>query len=383
MDPVKADPRRGLPSASAMLRLSLCPGSHALIEALKARGLFYEPYDPDREAGNRFHAWLADITRGSPDKRELAEDELGTAQKAVELRQELVLAWAGGALSSVQTEIIVERRFWYPSRWNGRFSGQLDFAIMDFGTRRALVINYKSGRKDAQPAADNLQLRAEVVLLKAAFPVLESIEGAVVEPWVRWDPVRVKYAGAALQEAAGEILAIADRALWDIEHRFAGDHCFHCPARAHCQEARNYIANLYQLAVKQGRGLVELPLGARGSEIIENIKTVREMLSAMEAEYKRVLADKPDALAHHYLHDGRALRSVTNIKAARERLAQVIDADEFEACLDASVAKLEKAFAKKKGLKLKLKQKVGEKAFADYMGALVQIEHAEPYIWKR
>lgn len=389
---MNTDERRGLPSASEMFRLSQCPGSHALIESLKKNGRFYEPPDPDREAGQRIHAWLAAMTlepdTSRPelaDKLGLAEGDLRTAVKAEELRFALVGAWANAPIESLQFEKIVETRFWFPTKWAPRFSGQADFVAVNHDKRRALVVNYKSGRKEAQPVADNLQLRTEIVVLKAALPRLEEVSGAIVEPWVSWTPQRVEYRENAFYEAQGQIVAIVDRAIWEADHRVAGEWCFHCPARAHCGEARDYISQLYRLGVSKGRGLVELPLGERGSKIIEDIHTVREILSAMEADYKRILAENPEALAEHYLHEGKLMRSLASIKAAREKLVivgGVMSPEDFDACLDVSVAQLEQTFAAKRGLKLGLRSEEGEKAFAAFMGELVKLERVKPYIAK-
>lgn len=81
------DERRGLPSASAIYRLSNCPGSHALIAELGAQNKLVEDNDADREAGIRIHAHLAGTNAT------LVEEEIRTAQKCEELRDALINDW--------------------------------------------------------------------------------------------------------------------------------------------------------------------------------------------------------------------------------------------------------------------------------------------------
>lgn len=371
MDTLK-DPRRGLPSAHLMFRLSQCPGSNRLIAEVRKRNLYYQPPDAIRESGLRIHRFLHKREVDPP----LSKAELGTAEACARIADELYSAWSRDDEHISQLVEYREKRFWVRRGILPLFSAQPDLVFV-IGAR-ALVLNYKTGRKEAQAAADNLQLRTEAVALKANFPGLQSIQAAVVEPWVSWSPERVEYGEKALADALAEILAIIERAQTD--GRVAGEWCVYCPARPHCQEARDYVQAVYSFG--RDVGFAELPVGERGSKVIEDIRAVREILDSMEARYKEILTKDPGALANHQLHEGHLLRSISDLAAARDRLVPVIGRDGFEECLTASVAKLEQEYADKSGLKLGLKNRLAEKAFADLMNGLIGSRRAAPYIAK-
>src|SRR5262249_43308472 len=145
----------------------------------------------------------------------LTGEERMVATKAAEIRNKLVTDWLGHEWGIEDGQMIIEHRFWYRQGLKPRFTGQPDYL---FGNQnRAIVINYKLGRKEAMPAADNLQLRTEIVLLKHAHPELTEIAGAIVEPLVSWESERVQYKAADLAEAEKQILAFVDRAEWERE----------------------------------------------------------------------------------------------------------------------------------------------------------------------
>jgi hypothetical protein len=367
-----------------MYASSQCPGKNALVAKLEGRGLIFEAPYPDRDAGLRIHAYLAARALDPGANREtlaqkfqLTPADLKTALKCEELRDALLADWAGFSADNVRSlsDLIIERRLWYPNRWAGRFSGQPDYILIKGG--EALIVDYKSGRKEAMPAADNLQLRAYAVLLKAARPSLESISAAIVEPWVTWQPERVKYDQAALERAATEIEGIVEATVTKAGERHAGAWCDYCPARGHCQEARDYVAAVYKFGIS--RGLAELPLGEKGSKVIEDIKAVRAILDQMEACYKQLLIEDPNCLAEHGLHDGRLIQSLIDIAQARERLrgAGLTDA-EIDGCATFWPGKLKEKFIAKKVLP----EKAGEKQFGDLLDGLIEEKRGEPYITK-
>jgi len=369
-----SDERRGLPSASSMHRLSQCPGSHALITELEHQGRFLEGPEPLRDAGTRIHAYLAArISEPDPGADELARRynlsaaDRKTAEGCEELRDALIRGWGGG-----EGETIVEWRLWYPNRWIPKFSGQPDFVLVDLRSNRALVVDYKTGRKEQQPVADNLQLRALAVLLKANRKNLTEISGAIIEPWVNWELEQVRYNERDLEDARGDIEHIVDESIFKAERRIAGPHCQFCAARTWCQQARDYVDATYKLGVKE---IAELPLGERGSKIVEHIKTARSILDQMEAAYKQVLIANPDALGEHHLHEGKLMQSVSDIAVAKERLRNVgfSDAD-FDECATYWVSRLREKFT--------LVTKQHQAQFFLLMNGLVEEKRGEGYIAK-
>src|SRR5262245_34876390 len=209
------DPRRNLVSGSKMARAAECPGSVAMEREVRKSGRFFALPDRARASGIKIHGWNAEEALGQTPKTELDSGELATAEKCVELRQTLLDSWHLDAQANGDMELIVEKRFWYRRGLIPLFSAQIDIAVIDRPHKRALIMDYKTGRLETDEAADNLQLRTEAVLLKHNFPELEEIRAAIIEPWVSWDPVEVEYKGDDLRQAENQIVAIADRTTWE------------------------------------------------------------------------------------------------------------------------------------------------------------------------
>ena len=372
------DPRRGRPSASAMSRLAKCPGSLALIESLRATDRYYEPFDPDAESGRKIHAHLAGETI------ELTEEEKNTAHNCELLLERLIMQWKGPITDAQwegqpRFEFIREKRFWFRQGIALLFSGCPDLVLIDHELKRALIVNFKTGHKEADPVSENLQLRTEAVLVRANFPFLESIQACLIEPWINWDIALVRYSSANFAELENEVLSIVDAAYVKAELRVAGDWCRLCPARARCPQGRQFAAQLYHLALEKKENVLELARGKRGSEIIENIKTVRGILEALEGAYKELLRQEPDALEDHFLHPGKKRRELVQIKAVREALTGILEPEQIDACATFWVGKLESAFGKK----LELKGPELAERFEKLLGPLIEVSTDEPYIDKR
>lgn len=368
-----SDPRRGLPSASMMHRLSKCSGSLALTNQLRKSGMLYELTDPDAESGTRIHGWLAAKLTPGAILPELTSNELIVAEKAWELRSKIVERWRDNDGNYI---VQAEKRSWYRQGILPRFSGKPDFVSRD--DRQALVINYKTGRIEADAAADNLQLRSEVVLLKNAVPELEEIDAAIVEPWVTWESVRVRYTEGTLQEAEAQILAICDDALWHQNTRTAGPWCVHCPARAHCREALDYIQTIPNPQIE--KAVVELPRGERGVELWEKIQLAKKLLGTLEETYERILEDEPQALPGYILPaQGRERRLVPYPARLKAALAQYLTPDEIDGCAEYYLGKIEEL--------LGIKHRIGDKKqlkslFTATIRDAVTITHDKPFIRK-
>ena len=368
------DPRLGLPSASGMWRLANCPGSESLITSLRQVGKYYELPSREAQSGEQIHNFLAfDALGGTAQAKDfvngLSAEDRATAKKAAEIRDSLVTEWLGG--NTVKKNLIVEKRLYYRQGLTVRFSGQPDFVLIDGS--RAININYKTGRKEAQAAADNLQLRTEVVLLKRNFPELTEITGVIDEPFVTWDPERVLYMGDDLLKANAQILAFVDRADWEKETRIPGPWCTHCPARAYCREARLYIQTIPDPNV--GSIIEELPRGELGTVLWEKIKVAKKLLQTLEETYERILEDEPEALPGYVLpKQGKARRIVPYPAKLKTALAAYLSSEEIDGCAEFYLGKLENLF------RIKLKLAPDDKTFSELVKDAVSIIYDKPFI---
>jgi len=370
------DPRRGLSSASIMYRVANCSGSETLILSLREVGKYYELPSLAIASGNRIHNYLEFEGLGLSAQAEdffkvLNTEERAVSRKAVEIRNSLVDEFLG---NGSQKEIIVEKRFWYRQHLRPRFSGQPDFiAIKD---RRALIVNYKSGRVEAEPAADNLQLRTEAVLLKHNRPELEQIIASIVEPLVSWESEAVAYDQKDLARAEQEILAFVDRAQWNRETRVAGVWCRYCNARAHCREALAYINSFP--SPRPENLISELPRGDAGTQLWEKIKVAKKLLETLEQTYTRILEDEPSALPGYILpRQGRPRRIVPFPAKLKEALSKYLTGDEVDGCANFNLTKIEELI----GIKHRVLDKAELKQlFAALTKDVLSVIHDTPFI---
>jgi hypothetical protein len=306
---------------------------------------------------------------------ELGAIGLDTAMKCAELREGLIRQWENDHDRPNQFLTIVEHRFWYRAGTVPRFSGQADFIRLNRAARRALIVDYKTGRLEAEPAADNMQLRAEVVILKQIVPELEEIQAAIDEPLVSWDSERVNYSGDAFRQAEEEILSIVDEATFHPEHRRAGPWCTNCPARIYCREAIDYREGA--LAIRYGTDIEELPRGPRGVELWEKIIAVIKLFKDVRSNYELILREDPDALPGYTLpEEGHEHRGVVSPAALKKAVAAYLTADEVDACAEYYLGKVEEKFGAKAGLK-GLKRK---RSFAELVADVIEITHDKPFI---
>jgi hypothetical protein len=385
------DVRRGLPSASAMYRISKCPGSLALINRLRAEGRLYRLSNQWAGSGTRIHHWLDlrvqhDKARkktndnGEPAPvfpdidKELTRIELGLGEKCEELRQELIGQWAAPR-TNPELELITETRLWYRQGVLPRFSAQADFIAINRPAARAFICQYKTGRLEADPAADNLQLRTEIVAFAQDEPEITEIDGAIVEPLVSWDSERVNYKADTLREAENQIVAIADAALWHSHERFAGAWCVNCPARANCPEARRYIESIP--VPREGKELMELPRGEAGTNLWLKIQAAEKILKSLEAAYERILEDEPNALPGLVLpKQGHKRRIVPYPSKLKHALIEYLSADEVDGCAEYYVGKIEELF----GLKQHLRGAALAKKFESLTSHVIDVTHDKPFI---
>jgi hypothetical protein len=393
------DVRRGLPSASMIFRLANCPGSLALTNELKRSGKYIEIPNPFAESGTRIHRWLYFDNAQPGEERAAIEEaltaaELRTAQKCAELKSELLNAWAGSADN--EYKFLFEHRLWFRAGLWPRFSGQPDFVAIDRTNRRALILNFKTGRKEADESADNLQLRTEVVLLKHNNPELEEIQAAIVEPLVSWDSVRVQYAGEALGDAEKEILGIVDRAEREPQKRLAGTWCQYCQARVNCPEAANYVAVPWMglkpaMFKDEGqndepfkptremieRAILDLPRGEPGVALWEKLKLAKKVIETLEKTYTAILQSEPGALPGYVLPaEGKERRVVPYPRKLKDALAQYLTDDEIDGAASFHLTKIQEVL----GLKHHIEGKELEKLFDKLTSNAITIGHDAPWI---
>lgn len=370
---LELDPRWGLPSASQMYRLRECPGSLALSNRVRRAGLFV-PEDPLAKSGTLVHRYLA-LDPDCPEALTLYSgfdsEERAVIRGCETIKSELTSQWNP---EGVECSELIEKRLWYGTKIFRDFSGQPDFVLVDQPNKRALILDYKTGRLESEPASDNLQLRTLTVLLKHNYPALAEIQAAIVEPFVSWESDRVAYSEDNFKYAEGEILDIVHSAKWDYAQRHPGPWCKHCPARAYCAEVGDYIQTIPNPTSIEP---AKLPRGEAGTRLWEKIKLAKKLLATLEETYEQILATEPRSLPGYCLPaQGRARRRVVYPEKFKTALAEYLTGEEIDGCAEYYVGKVQELFGMKHGVN----GKALERKFEALTKDVVLISHDKPFI---
>lgn len=173
--PIDADERLGLPSASGMARIIRCPASLVLARRLHRDGeTIPDSATPDAHRGTRIHRALQALAEGDAEWEGYCEapDEAADANALWERAERLMLRVFG----DVDTDRLarrVEERMWYIRDGEKLFSGRFDLVVLAEGM--ALVIDYKTGRGVVDAADGNAQLGAAAVLLEQNYGVSKVV----------------------------------------------------------------------------------------------------------------------------------------------------------------------------------------------------------------
>ena len=326
------DERHGLPSASKMHRIANCPPSHQMEQLC--------PKDTGSEeaaSGTRIHAVLAGLA--GEDTLDAGEKE--TMEMCERQAKALVAEWSSGTHSMT----LREKRLWLNKglfitsyRHSGsRFSGQADLIVIEPEERRAIVIDYKTGRGDQAEAVDNAQL-ASLAVLVGNYTGVESVRVAIVQPW-EGPPTIADYDEDALDNAGDWLqdkLREAEHAT--PEQANPGPWCKYCRAAEtlRCERYRNAqetaiaplatsdLATMSPTDQRQAlfERALELPASTL-AEIIGKLAMLGRMIDAAKAAGKERAQSDPAFQAFYTLKEKQGIRKIRDVGAAFEAASGV------------------------------------------------------------
>lgn len=229
------DERRGVPSASGMIRVVNCPASFkAEREAEKIAPESRD--DKDAAAGNVVHAILSgdetedDVTYSAEATAEMCEHQVtGLLEEWLDRdgADPLHYSEVRYGLTTFGTVLEVTPE----SRASFIFTGQFDRLYIQ--GNRGLLIDFKALHGDHAAAIENPQLASLAVLVSIKHK-LTSIRAAIVQPW-KGRPTVADYDAEALSKAHDWLCnALLLEAQSTPDDRRAGKWCHHCKARFCC-----------------------------------------------------------------------------------------------------------------------------------------------------
>lgn len=216
------DERQGLPSASGMQRLFLCPGSWNA-----ERKCPIDEESEDAAMGTMLHACMEQGT--TPEDPEDAE----AVAWCREMEKALCEKHLGMKENWTDVQTVREVRLFERDRL---FSGKPDMvAVWD---RKALVVDYKFGRIPVSPAECNLQLSALAVLVMDGHEAyhVDEVFVCILQPYAsRKEPAVCRYTRESVEQARAFFRACIEQA--KDEHaplKPSEKACRYCRAQSSC-----------------------------------------------------------------------------------------------------------------------------------------------------
>jgi len=223
------DERQGLPSASGMQRLFLCPGSWQA-----ERKCQVDEESEDAALGTILHAHMEHET--TPEDPEDAE----AVAWCYEMETFLCEKHLGMKKDWTDVQTIREVRLFERGRL---FSGKPDMVAIC--NRKAFVVDYKFGRIPVTTAERNLQLSALAVLVMDRCEV-DEVSVCILQPYAsRKDPAVCRYTRESVEQARAFFRACIERA--QDEHaplKPSEKACRYCRAQSSCPAVSLALVNV-------------------------------------------------------------------------------------------------------------------------------------------
>lgn len=321
------DERQGLPSASGMQRLFLCPGSWNA-----ERKCPHDEESEDAAMGTMLHACMEQGT--TPEDPEDAE--------AVAWCREMEDFLCNKYLGSTDVSRYREVRLF--ERGDRLFSGKPDMVAV--GTRRALVVDYKFGRLPVAAAECNLQLSALAVLVMDMFEdgAVDEVFVCILQPYAsRKEPAVCRYTRESVEQARAFFRACIEQA--QDEHaplKPSEKACRYCRAQSSCPAVK---LALVQVTSGDLTAAWEEWSPEKRREAYDLAKLAKRWAASVESKVKADLRAEVE-IPGLVLAPGKKAFTVTDAAAAFQILNGLfpdgITAQAFTACCKVGITDLDK-----------------------------------------
>ena len=333
-NPLKADERDGKPSASAMTRIVHCPASHKLNAAEMPEN------SGAAEEGTMLHR-IMELTY-TLHKTAEEQAELKKLNSALTPDQEQAILIAENELEANAFEDgwqhYTEQRLW--SHGN-TYSGQSDMLAISPDGYRAVIVDYKFGRGEVEPAERNYQLAALAVLAADNYGV-ENVRSIIIQPRAADKSKRVtvcEYDKDDIISSRDAIESAVASALYaPAPLQTTGYWCKYCPSSYRCKAAQTELAKQYELATSSAG----FAIGKHNAvEMFRKATVVQKFCADVLAAIKAWVSDNPDHGTELVLQKGASRPKLGNAGDVYNAVESVgITPEEFVGACDVSLTKL-------------------------------------------
>lgn len=366
------DPRRGVPSASAIGRIEACPASHQMALLAGDNSGKWSKY------GDAIHEALA-----TGDASNLDTAQLETFEMCKEQCEQMLKEWAGDdeimtihrdskrlGLTSIGgvVEVTEETTVTLTN------TGLADVIALKKAQRgmEFFIADYKTLRGEVPEAADNPQLRNLAVLVSKRFRCVAG-RVCVIQPWAG-NPTLADFDQASLFRATGwlhRILEVERTATPD--DRKAGTHCHYCPANDTCSTFRQLATSPVEAMTRvlpQDDKTARAALFARAMELdadtlaglYKHLRLVGWWSAAIEGAAKKRAESDVEFQQYYRLKPGVVREKITDVQTVFTRSCELgVAPANFSAACSITKTELKGLIAGATGLKGKaLETKMAE-----------------------
>lgn len=323
--------------ASSLRQAQLCPGS-----AVAQLGLPEQKSDM-AEIGTRLHAAFAGDVEVAAS---LDMEEMETLQILISRRDALSQEFGSGAVVSA----VIKEAFYQSFRNNEPFvEGHPDEVVLLAmeEKHRGLVWDAKTGWKEQEEPAINLQLRAYAYLVFDRHPEIDEIVAGLI-PGKFSVPRPVLYERADIPAIEAEIRGIRDEASkFDAPRNPSMAACRFCKAlgTARCPETQMAIDH-------SARPVIMATLSPeQKSNRLQMFALALKIIERETELYRSELEADPNAIPGWTLTEGTSKRVIVDAQRAFEALGDGFDSAAFVKICKLGIGDYEKIFARATGIK--------------------------------
>ncbi len=246
-------------------------------------------------------------------------------------------------------------------------SGQLDACF--YTQETALVIDWKTGFSEPDPAEQNSQMKVLAVLVALHLPSVQEVIVQVISG--PFGVSEARYDRVALAAAWDDIMATLRKINDPHAPLTPGvEQCRYCPAAAICQPCRDLLSPPTKF---QTTTLPDDP--DRAAKLLDEITILEGVFEEVKKYYAgRLTTDPAYRIPGWNMAPGPQRREVANWKAARVRLEEFVGTEELDQLANYSIPSVEKLIAKV----LKLKGKEASIKLAEILGELLTVRPGSP-----
>jgi len=341
------DDRMGLPSASGIERIMLCPASFIMEKEAQRWQAAGDEVSVDAEEGTMLHAAMS----GEVDESTLNDEQLTTIRRGESILADAIEIVRSSEGAESYDDVPQLGRLWaHDGKGFKVFSGELDWccAMEGKGGRVALIADWKFGRGDVSEAACNYQLAAYACLLQELSLCTSTYYVAIIRPRAS------KENELTLSKYTNEDVTKLKKVLIDSCKKAAngcGDtnpgvkQCKYCKAKSICLSAHKEVTEISKINVS-GTGI-----GVVSGKLLEACTNAEKIIDAIRDRAKAMLSEDINSIPGWTLKDGSSRSSITDATKAFQILSDKMTTEDFCSAVTVSLAKLVKPWQSSSGIK--------------------------------